>query len=154
MFGSLAIMLSYFSRTRADRKELGIRMVFIESVLDFGASFFFALGPVFIPDEGWDENEDPSGACVFQGFMVQFEVCAVCWNAVMAVNFYFLVVRRTNARRLRRLLKYELAVLVVICAIVAFVALGLEIYGDAGLWCWIANKYPYHQLGFFFTPLW
>ena len=98
MFGSLAIMLSYFSRTRADRKELGIRMVFIESVLDFGASFFFALGPVFIPDEGFDYNEDPSGACVFQGFWIQFEVCAVCWNAVMAVNFYFLVVRRTTSR--------------------------------------------------------
>jgi hypothetical protein len=152
MFGSLTIMLSYFSRTRADRKELGIRMVFIESVLDLGASLFFALGPVFIPEEGWDSNEkDPSGACIFQGFMVQFEVCAVCWNAVMALNFYYLVVKRANARRLRRLLKYELAVLLVICAIVAFVALGLEMYGNAGLWCWIANEYPYHQLGFFYT---
>ena len=93
MVGSLAIMASYFSRPRADRKELGIKMVFIESVLDFGASFFFALGPVFIPSEGWDDNDNPSSVCVFQGFMIQFEVIAVIWNAVIAVNFYYLVVR-------------------------------------------------------------
>jgi hypothetical protein len=151
MLGSSAIMVSYFSRARSDRKELGICMVLFASILDFVASSFFALGPIFIPDEGWDDNEDPSGACVFQGFMVQFSLCAVCWSAVMAVNFYALVVRRTNARYLRKLLKYEFALLLFSSTIVALVALGLEIYGDAGLWCWIANDFPYHQLGFFYT---
>jgi len=151
MIGSSAIMVSYFSRARSDRKELGICMVFFASILDFVASLFFALGPIFIPDEGWDDNEDPSVVCIFQGFMVQFSLCAVCWSAVMALNFYSLVVRRTNARRLRRLLKYEFAVLLVTFAIVALIALGLEVYGDAGLWCWIANDFPYHQLGLFYT---
>ena len=29
--------------------------------------------------------------------------------------------------------------------------MALDFYGDAGLWCWIANDYPYEQLGLFYT---
>ena len=41
--------------------------------------------------------------------------------------------------------------MVLVCLAVALVCLGISVYGDAGLWCWIANEYPYHQLGFFYS---
>ena len=66
MIGSLSIFTSYLLRSKQDRKELGIRMVFIESILDFIASLFFAIGPAFIPDKGWDDNEDPTTGCIVQ----------------------------------------------------------------------------------------
>lgn len=53
----------------------------------------------------------------------------------MAVNFYLLTVKHYDARNLRRLLVYEVIAVVVACTALAFVLLGLGLYGDAGLWC-------------------
>ena len=75
MGGSLAVLYAYFRRPRANRKQLGERMVCIASVLDFFASLSFSFGRAFVPSEG----ESPGGACIFQAWSTQFLVAAVIW---------------------------------------------------------------------------
>jgi hypothetical protein len=122
-------MFVYVRQPKAIRKNLGERMVSIASSLDFLASLFFSFGPSFLPAK----SDDPSGACEFQGFMLQWMLASIMWNAVMAANFYCLIVLRVDARRLRRMLKYEAAAVIIGCLIIAFVLLGVGAYGRTPL---------------------
>ena len=147
MVGSLAVLWSYWSQPKSVRKGLGERLVMILSYLDFGASLAFSFGAAFVPKEG----ADPSGACLFQAWVIQFMVASVCWNAVIAANFYALVVLQMEAKKLRRWLRWEIAGLVAGSAVLSSSLLGAGVFGDAALWCWVASTEPGAQLGGFYT---
>ena len=68
MFGSLAVLASYYSKPKMERKELGTRMVMYASYLDFIASLAFSFGTVFTPNS----REEPSDGCLAQAFLIQF----------------------------------------------------------------------------------
>ena len=122
------------------KKQLGNKMVAILSIFDFLLGFWTSFGRTAVPSV----EEAPSALCLAQAFGIQFsEATSVIWIAVISLNFFFVVVKRIDAAKVRRWLKYELCAVILWCGLIEGIAGGvLDLYGDAGIWCAISTQNP------------
>lgn len=146
------------------------RILFFMSLTDILNSFAFFLAnwPMPPPDGVGDQV-----TCDVQGWMLQFGLSIPIWNALLAVNFLLRIRYEIPEERIKsKEFVYHLVAWVWPLA-TAFACLGLELFNDALLWCWIApfpsgcgptgttgvqcergKDFIVYQFVFFFGPLW
>jgi hypothetical protein len=82
------------------------------------------------------------------------------WTLAMALNVYLTFYYHYGADQLRALEKYYLMACYGVPFIPAFAYLWINtdgrgrIYGDATLWCWIADNWDPLRVGLFYGPVW
>ncbi|KYK57644.1 G-protein coupled receptor [Drechmeria coniospora] len=102
-----------------------------------------------------------SFGCQFQAFLIQlFMPADALWTLAMAVNVYLTFYHKFDAERLRKMEKWYLLCCYGIPFVPAFTyifyrnAQGERIYGNATLWCWIANQFDVLRIATFYAPIW
>lgn len=169
MIGSLLIVISVCRRGRK-RALMYHRILFFMSLTDVANSFAFFLANWPMPPPDGVGNQV---SCDVQGWMLQFGLSIPIWNALLAFNFLLRIRYEVPEDVVRRKeVMYHLVAWVWPLA-TAFACLGLELYNDALLWCWIApfpsgcgptgttgepcergKDFTIYQFSFFFGPLW
>ena len=87
-------------------------------------------------------NESATVVCVFQGALLAFAVSASCnWVVVIMLNIYWIVVYKTS-------LEHKERTILIVCWTLPFVFMGVpflgdDVYGPAGVWCWMRNKWQW-----------
>ena len=82
------------------------------------------------------------------------------WTLAMAVNVYLTFYFKFDAQRLRRM---ELSYLIACYGVPFVIALAYifvstpekgRMYGNAGLWCWVAPSWDVFRIATFYGPVW
>lgn len=101
-------------------------------------------------------------SCRFQGFFMQtFTPADSMWTLSMAMNVYLTFFRKYDAKDLRSLEMRYVAINYGLFLLPALVYLIMDlspmhpnIYGGAGLWCWVTSKHEWLRFAFFYIPVW
>ncbi|KAH6620349.1 hypothetical protein C7974DRAFT_415559 [Boeremia exigua] len=110
-----------------------------------------------------EQGREAGGWCRAQAAVVQWGLCAdFCWVFCMALNVWFIFMRRRDSGRdLRRLDKwyalgsYGLPALPAVAYLVHDTCrAGEDIIGDAIIWCWVRPEYDWMRIAFFYAPMW
>lgn len=124
------------------------------STMDIFGSFAYFLGQW--PMLNYSTNP---GFCHFQAFIIQVNAAIYYWNAILATNFMLRIVFEYKEHDTERLEKYYHLFAWTIPVVTAFIALGFNMYGPAGPWCWIqySNSYGnwnWARWAFYYAELW
>eukprot|EP00935_MAST-01C_sp_MAST-1C-sp1_P000562 g562.t1 len=145
--GSLYILHHYKEARKRGRPTVSNQLIAILSLMDLVFSFNFGIG------QGWQKAG--SGACDFQGFMVQMSLSAVLWTTCIGHHLYQWVVMREHEDKRRARLNTYLAVSVGTALLFAVVypmadngGTDAHYYDEGILWCWI-REFPW-QMGIFY----
>ncbi|KAF2141942.1 uncharacterized protein K452DRAFT_23640 [Aplosporella prunicola CBS 121167] len=99
--------------------------------------------------------------CRFQGFFIQmFMPADALWTMCMAINVYLTFFHNYNANDLRKLEYRYIAICYGIPFVPSLVYLiidetsSIDIYGPAILWCWVAKRWGWMRMAFFYGPVW
>jgi len=100
----------------------------------------------------YKRENDFRGACITQGWLLQFSENAIfAWTTTIALNFYLVVcwsIPTYAYEKFYHILVWSWALL---CACVPFSS-GTSVYALAGIWCWIARPYPVFRFVLFYVP--
>jgi len=134
------------------------------SFVDLLVSSVWFFTNMFIPS---DVNEFPwalgnETSCSVQGFIVQFSISSVIYNAALSLYYVFIIKHKLRGPKLQRIEKWIHFVPIAFGLTTAISALKLDVYNFAVWDCWIApaangdgEKLARSlQWGFFFAPLW
>lgn len=136
--------------TRASSSRLALIAVLATfNLLD---SLTYMMGRAFVPPA----NRRPSSACVMQGFLMQFSSSAsFLWILFICL---LLLGSVSGGRRdllgqgaSARLLGPPLALTLVLSATSCLIIGGADVFGDAILWCWVAE--PVWAMRVYYVPL-
>jgi len=127
------------------RKTVYHRLMIGMAISDIMSSLSLAFSTWPVP-QGTDDVFASLGnvsTCEVQGFFIQMGVATPLYNAFLAVYFLLLVKHNWSEKSMamRRLEKIFHFVAWAMAFGTAFASLGLELYNNANLWCWIA-PYP------------
>ncbi|KAI0472153.1 family A G protein-coupled receptor-like protein [Xylariaceae sp. FL0804] len=102
-----------------------------------------------------------SFGCQFQAFLIQMFLPAdALWTLAMAFNVYLTFYFKFDAERLRKMEIYYLIACYGVPFIPALVFVFVSkpsagrMYGDATLWCWIADDWDIFRVATFYAPVW
>ncbi|KAK3940789.1 G-protein coupled receptor [Diplogelasinospora grovesii] len=146
-------VIATFCMSKAFHKPIN-RLVFYASFGNLMTNVATLMARAYVNDIG-------SAGCQFQAFLVQmFMPADAFWTLAMAVNVYLTFYFKYDAQQLRKMeLPYLLACygLPFIIAIV-FIFISTpdkgRMYGNATLWCWVANKWDIFRIATFYGPVW
>ncbi|KAG0647022.1 Cyclic AMP receptor 2 [Hyphodiscus hymeniophilus] len=106
-------------------------------------------------------TDTTGGLCQFQAFLIQmFMPADAYWTLAMAVNVYLTFYWKFDGEALRRLEKYYIMICYGAPFVPAFVYLWAKtpdkgrMYGNATLWCWVANDWDVIRIYTFYGPVW
>lgn len=159
MLGSGLIIYQILSCPKK-RKLAYHRLLLAMSINDFITSFWYSLSTWPIP-AGTPNLYGPSGSqafCAAQGFFVQLGIATPLFNAALAFHYLFTIRYRwkEQEKKMKRAQRYFIAVPLIWGLGTAFAGLGMKMYNNANLWCWISsvpNQGLYRWI-FFYGPLW
>lgn len=136
MFGSILILIEVLRKKRKDRKSYH-RILLGMSCVDLYTSFWYIFSSY--PVKGGVVTNQ--ALCSAQGWGLQMGLTIPIYNTMLAF-FYMLVIRyRWNHDRLQ---KVELLFHIIPLSLglgTSLAGLGLKLYNNANIWCWIAS-YP------------
>mmetsp|Transcript_26122 Transcript_26122/g.52498 ORF Transcript_26122/g.52498 Transcript_26122/m.52498 type:complete len:493 (+) Transcript_26122:185-1663(+) len=140
MIGS-GLIIHQVLRSPKNRNRVYHRLLLAMSICDFNTSFWYFLSTWPIP-AGTSNVFAPSGtqaSCTAQGFFIQFGIATPLYNAALA--FYYLLTIRYQWRekRMKKAERYLLAVPLVWASGTSLAALGMTLFNNANLWCWISS---------------
>lgn len=162
MIGS-GLIINQILRSRSNRKRVYHRLLLAMSICDFNTSFWYSLStwPIIKGTPGVYQPIGTKGLCTAQGFFMQFGVATPLYNAVLA--FYYLLTIRYHWKenKMKKAEKYLLSGPLIWASISSFTALGLSLFNNATLWCWIGpdpsgedNNFKSFRWIFMYGPLW
>jgi hypothetical protein len=132
-----------------DRLLVGI------SCVDMNSSFWYVMSTWPIPKSStvlWAVGNDAT--CTLQGFLSHLVIASSFYNASLTL-YYLLTIRYGwKQDRIRKIEPLLHAVPLTWGIGTSFTGLGLGIFGDAMLWCWIPKKYGFYRWLLFYWPLW
>lgn len=148
MFGSILIAIEVL---RKDRSKITTyhRILLVMSIIDINTSFWFSLSSLPIP--GNVVNNQPF--CTAQGWALQLSIAFPIYNTMLAA-FYLLVIRykwKQDKLKKAEILFHGLPICFSIGTSLS--GIGLHIYGNANLWCWIKGDEHVYRLAFYYGPL-
>ena len=162
MIGS-GLIINQILRSPSNRKKVYHRLLLAMSICDLNTSFWYSLStwPIIKGTEGVYQPSGTKGFCTAQGFFMQFGVATPLYNAVLA--FYYLLTIRYHWKenKMKKAEKCLLSGPLIWASISSFTALGLNLFNNATLWCWIGpdpsgvdNNFKTFRWIFFYGPLW
>eukprot|EP01127_Copromyxa_protea_P022389 TRINITY_DN7_c0_g1_i9.p1 TRINITY_DN7_c0_g1~~TRINITY_DN7_c0_g1_i9.p1 ORF type:complete len:304 (-),score=42.40 TRINITY_DN7_c0_g1_i9:164-1075(-) len=99
----------------------------------------------------YGQEQAEAGECFFQGFLLQFSQIAIFgWITVIAANLYLVVVHSRNTAN------YEVVYHGIVWAfavLFTLIPLASDVYGPAGVWCWMKREAQGYRWGLFYVPL-
>ena len=112
------------------------RILLAMSIIDINVSFWFCLSSFPIPTA----NHNSQALCSAQAWGIQMMIAEPIYNTALAA-FYLLVIRYKWTREKLKKVEYIFHSLPLCFAIgTSLAGLGLKIYGNANLWCWIKEN--------------
>jgi hypothetical protein len=120
--------------------------------MNFWGSLGFFLGQWTFASIAPGQQSSPF--CNWQGWLLQINAAVFWYNAVLATNFVLRIRFGWTEDQVKRIEPYMHLFAWAYPVITSFVALGLNMYGKAGQWCWISIKYDWARWAFFFAELW
>ena len=144
VIGALLVIFQYLSERREHRK-LARKLVCLMSCNDFVVCVCYSMGNWLFDD---------SVACKIEGFIQQFVLSNVLWNACIATNMFLRIVQEKSERVCNRFEPYYYLFSWGFPLITCIAVLLVDGYGPALLWCWISGRFPQLRLICFFIPLW
>ncbi|ETS80519.1 hypothetical protein PFICI_08048 [Pestalotiopsis fici W106-1] len=141
-----------FSVSKAFHKPIN-RLVFYASFGNMMTNIATLMARQFV------DARDSAG-CQFQAFLIQMFLPAdALWTLAMAVNVYLTFYYKFDAERLRKmeiwyfLICYGLPFVPALSFIFVSDERG-RMYGNAALWCWIAQEWDIFRIATFYGPVW
>lgn len=102
-------------------------------VLDLILAIFYGIGI---------SAQHVQAICDLQAMVVQsFGLCEIFWVTYMAYQMFCWVVRKIHPDRISKGIFLHFMIIKSITAILSFILLGLGVYEQAGIWCWIGEEY-------------
>ncbi|KAI4602045.1 hypothetical protein KJ359_010911 [Pestalotiopsis sp. 9143b] len=151
VIGCIFIIVT-FSISKAFHKPIN-RLVFYASFGNMMTNIATLMAREFV-------DTPNSAGCQFQAFLIQMFLPAdALWTLAMAVNVYLTFYYKFDAERLR---KVELWYFLFCYGIpfvpaIAFIFVSDQrgrMYGDAALWCWVAQEWDVFRIATFYGPVW
>jgi len=151
MIGVTLIIYRFATMKPKNRKTYD-RLMLGMSLMNFWGSLGFFIGT-------WTFSSIPPGEtssafCNWQGWLLQINSAVFWYNGVLATNFVMRIKLGWSEDKVRRLEPYMHVVAWFYPVVTSFIALGLNMYGRAGPWCWITVHYDWARWAFFFAFLW
>nr|CDP22908.1 Putative G-protein coupled receptor [Podospora anserina S mat+] len=128
--------------------------ILFASIANVGASIACLIGYAGIV------AGDDSGLCKVQAFLLEmFMQSDPWWSLAMAVNVYMVFFMAYNPNNFHRHLWMYCVVCFGVPAVPAVVMLfhrpgDVHMYGNATLWCWIADAYNQLRIFLYYLPIW
>jgi len=154
MLGS-AFIISEVLGNRKKRTKVYHRLLLGISTVDFVTSFGFALSTLPIPyDSGVYGARGNEKTCTAQGFILQFVITSPCYNLILAYYFMLVIRYHKTENKLRKIEPLLHVIPLLVGSITSFLSLGLELYMNANLWCWIKPEPEIYRMALFIIPNW
>lgn len=159
-----AMIISSVLRSKKNRQNMQQRLVCAMSFIDLLVSIVWVFTNFFMPKDNtkypWAFGNEAS--CKAQGFIVQFSISSVLYNACLSVYYLLVVKYGWKGRKLHKIEKWMHLCPLVFGLATAITALSLDIYNPATWDCWIAPSPEGDDLklaralqwSFFFVILW
>lgn len=128
------------------------RLMFGLSVMNFWGSLAYFMGQWPLPTIPADAETSP--LCTWQGWLVQFNSASFWYYGVLTANFLMRIHLGWPEDRVRKAEPFMHFIAWFYPVVTAFIALGMNMYGPSGPWCWISSKYNWARWAFFYVPLW
>jgi len=136
MIGSILILIDVWRRGKRNRKAQH-RILLGMSIVDIHSSIWTALSSY--PIKGGVVSNQP--LCSAQGWGLQMSITVPIYNTMLSA-LYLLVVRyKWSEGRLRKMEYFFHGMPLIFGLTTSFAGLGLKLYNNARLWCWISS-YP------------
>ena len=101
----------------------------------------------------WAAGTDTT--CRLQGFFTQNSIISSFYNANLSVYFYLVIVRHWKEGELQRIERAWLHGVPLLAGLfTSILGLVLGAYGDALLWCWVADDQQVFRWAAYYVPLW
>jgi len=139
------IIMYRVATTEKRKRKVSDRLLFGMSVMNFIGAFAYFLAVWPIPIYGF---------CQFQGFMIQLNAAVYWYNGMLATNFLLRIVLEWKEFDVEGVEPWLHCAAWVYPVATSFAALGLSMYGNAKLWCWITGSFDWARWAFFYGPLW
>jgi hypothetical protein len=151
MIGVSLIIYRFFAMKPKHRKTYD-RLLLGMSIMNFWGSLAFFLGQWTFYSISSGERTSPF--CNWQGWLLQINSAVFWYNGVLATNFVLRIRLGWSEDKVRRWEPLMHAVAWLYPALTSFIALGMNMYGRAGPWCWIFISFDWARWAFFFAELW
>mmetsp|Transcript_28163 Transcript_28163/g.61883 ORF Transcript_28163/g.61883 Transcript_28163/m.61883 type:complete len:380 (+) Transcript_28163:81-1220(+) len=170
-FGS-GLIISQILRNKPNIRQFQQQIVLGMSIIDATIAVAWILNNLFIPE--WSDQLWPLGneqTCSAQGFVIQFTISAVLYNATLSVYYLLVVKFNYRDRRLNRWRRRVHILPISFGLATSLTALVRRLYNPADWDCWIAPLSPtvdcerynicdrgqnavWFQWAFFYVPFW
>ena len=128
--------------TNTTQWKLTTKQLLILSLIDIFNSFFYSIG---------HSGQGNQTFCKFQGFMIQWgSLCNVFWISAMSYHLYHWIALKKNEEKLNKKMIKSITLSITISFFISIIMIGLNIFGQATLWCWIKEEYQWVRFIFFY----
>jgi G protein-coupled glucose receptor regulating Gpa2 len=151
---SLAI-IGTILRDQNRRSKTYHRLICGLSVVDCSSSFWLGLSTWPIPrDSGVLWAVGTPSTCRLQSFFTQAGIGSILYNASLSLYFVLVIKRGWREPQIRKIEAYLHALPLAWAIGSACVGLGVQAFGSANLWCWVAPDKVVFRWVAFYGPLW
>jgi G protein-coupled glucose receptor regulating Gpa2 len=153
--GMSLLIIGTIVRDRNRRSKTYHRLICGLSVVDCSSSFWLALSTWPVPREtGVLWAVGTPATCRLQSFFTQAGIGSILYNASLSLYFVLVIKRGWRDNHIRKVEPYLHAVPVAWAIGSACVGLGVDAFGSANLWCWVAPGKVTFRWAAFYGPLW
>jgi len=154
MIGSACIVMEVL-RNKQKRSKVYHRLLLGMSCVDFIFSSSLAVSTLPIPaDSGVYGAKGNDATCTLQGFWVQFGLTETIYNTVLAYYFMRVIRYSKTESQMKKVEIYFHLIPLLYGFFNCFLALGLDLYRNASLWCWMTTDPQVFRWVLFYGPLW
>lgn len=154
IFGSFVIIVTYMTMKEFQTKSN--RLVFYMSVYDLIGNIGTSIG-----DTGYKLGGELTTICQVQGLLIHAGLLGgIIFAGAMAVNLLIKIKYRNLTAEFEKRLEYAYNFVALIVAVIPGIVFafyrsstGVQVYGNATLWCWVTANWQEFRL-FFFGPIW
>jgi G protein-coupled glucose receptor regulating Gpa2 len=158
--GTLSVLFSLLiiviiSRDKNRHSRTYHRLLLSISMVDMSSGFWLSLSTWPIPSDStvlWSVGNDRT--CTVQGFFTNFAITSSFYHTSLALYFLLVVRYGWKEHQIQKIEPYLLVIPLLWGFGTSIAGLGLGIFGNAILWCWIERTYNMYRWAFFYGPLW
>ena len=159
VMGSLSFVFSTciavsILRDSKRRKLAYHRLLLGISIVDMSASLWMFLSTWPIPEGEALYAVGNTATCTTQGFFLHFGISAPFYNASLSIYYFLVIVRQWNESDIRHIEWLLHGFPLAWASVSAVTGLALNVYQNAGLWCWVGSQYRVFRWTAYYGPLW
>ena len=114
------------------------RLLFSMCVFDAFSSIALALSTWPIPEGGPVYSSGTVATCSAQAFFIQANIASPIYNFMLSVYFLLVIKHSASERHIQNRAEPIMQAITMIFALgTAFISLGMGLFNDSSLWCWI-----------------